>query len=460
MSLKNFIADGLEARAFRLRPMPKRSRASEVFDQVAARRNKIASLPQIDLDALEAKVRDIAQTGRWDELDARQLWHVPACLWSGKTPLASEINVVRGYLEVLREQRSRIATKALIFHFLLRFEPDAANFEMIGLHLAREVGRWRWEWGQRHDRFSLFDAKRGPRTVGQQALESHGPRSVLDDAGLHTSLSASGFALACFREAAAEVQERLQRSPSTELVRRLVEFVAGPDGRMSNPRAARYLANALLTPWLSTDPSDELRDHIRGALLNFLNDPRVRPAEWNGVDQHAKRVMFRWLARASLEQFLAVVDQTAPGQQWEFRRAFWGGYIDRNYVHDSWVVFAPMGAARARQLARERDDAGMLTFGALRGAAADQAVLLLRVGDLIIADWSHNGSLRIWHDNDPGAPKIDQHETEYYGPALRTNCAFSKWHVGSWQQDAEAFIRTHTGIRLMSVDYLPTRRRL
>jgi hypothetical protein len=43
---------------------------------------------------------------------------------------------------------------------------------------------------------------------------------------------------------------------------------------------------------------------------------------------------------------------------------------------------------------------------------------------------------------------------------LRTNCAFSKWHVGSWQQDAEAFIRTHTGIRLMSVDYLQTRRRL
>ena len=173
MRLKNLIADGLEARAFRLRPMPKRSRASEVFDQVAARRNEIASLPQIDLDALEAKVRDIAQSGRWDELEPRQLWHVPACLWSGKPPLASEINVVSGYLAVLRKQRSRIATKALIFHYLLRFEPDAANFEMIGLHLAREVRHWQWEWVQRHVRFNLFDAKRGPRAVGQQALEDH-----------------------------------------------------------------------------------------------------------------------------------------------------------------------------------------------------------------------------------------------------------------------------------------------
>jgi hypothetical protein len=219
--------------------MPKRSRASEVFDQVAERRNEITSLPQIDLDALEAKVRDIAQTGRWDELDARQLWHVPACLWAGKPPLASEVNVVTGYLAVLREQRSRIATKALIFHYLLRFEPAIDSFEIVGLHLAKEVGYWRWEWVQRHDRFSLFDPKRGPEAVGRQALAANEPRSVLDDAGLHTSLSASGFALACFRQAAVEVQQRLQRSSSTELVGRLVEFVSGPDGRMSIPRAAR-----------------------------------------------------------------------------------------------------------------------------------------------------------------------------------------------------------------------------
>jgi hypothetical protein len=458
MRLKNFIADGFDIRAFRLRPLPKRSRASEVFDRVATRRSEIASPHGVDLDALEAKVREIARTGQWAELDARDLWHVPACLWSGKPPLASDINVVTGYLGVLRQQRSRIATKAPIFHYLLRFEADSTDFGMSGLHLASEVEHWQWDWAKRQDRFRLFDADGGPNAVAQQALEDHAPRTVLDDAGLSGPLSASGFAMACFREAATEVQKRLQRSANAELVGRLVEFVTAQDGRMSI-RTARYVADALLTPWLSADPSDELRDYVRGTLLKFLNDPRVRPAEWNGVDPDAKRVMFRWLARASLEQFLAVVDQTAPGQQWEFRRAFWGAYIDRNYVHDSWVVFAPTGAARARQLARERADAGMLTFGALRGAAADQAVLLLRVGDLIIADWSHNGSLRIWHDNDPGAPKIHQHETEYHSTSLRTNCAFAKWHVGSWQQDAEAFIRTHTGIRLMSIDYLPTRRR-
>jgi len=214
----------------------------------------------------------------------------------------------------------------------------------------------------------------------------------------------------------------------------------------------------VLIPWQSNDPPEELRDYIRATLLKFLNDPRVQPAEWNGVSSHAKGVMFRWLARASLDQFLAVVDQTAPGHQWEHRRAFWSAYIDRDFVSDSWVAFAPNGAARARQLARERDDTGMLSFGALRGASADQAVLLLRIGDLIVADWSHNGSLRIWRNADPQAPKVHEHEQRYQATELRTECAYSKRHVPGWQQSAAAFIRDHTGIRLMTAEYYPRRR--
>jgi EH_Signature domain len=458
MTFKSVI-EGLDPRAFRVKQMPRQIRSAIVYEQIARRRNEVADLPPIDLDALAGMVREISRTNRWDELDGKQLWHLPACLWSTKPPLASDTGFVRGYLRTLADRRSRIATKHLIFHYLLRFDPGAGESEVIGSHLANAVQNWEWDWKRRHARYGLFDASRGPRDVAQRALDDAQPRTVLNDAGLSGTLAVSGYALACFREAASQVQERLPRRLERDLIRRLVELIGeDPTGKFVMPLAGKYFADAVLIPWQSSDPSEELRDYIRATLLKFLSDPRVQPEEWNGVDSHAKAVMFRWLARASLEQFLAVVDQTAPGHQWEDRRAFWSAYIDRDYVSDSWVAFAPNGAARAGQLARERDDAGMLSFGALRGASADQAVLLLRIGDLIIADWSHNGSLRIWHNADPQAPKVHEHERRYQATELRTECAYSKRHVPGWQQSAESFIRAHTDIRLMTAEYYPRRR--
>jgi hypothetical protein len=458
MTFKSFI-EGLDPRAFRVKQMPTQTRSAIVYDQIARRRNEVVDLVPIDLDALAGRVREISRTNRWDELDGRHLWYLPACLWSTTPSLASDAGLVRGYLRTLADRRSRIATKHLIFHYLLRFELGAGDIEVIGSHLANAVTNWEWDWKRRHGRYGLFDASRGPRDVAQRALDHAQPRAILNDAGLSGALAASGYALACFREAASQVQERLPRSPEGDLVSRLAELIGeGPNGKFGMPQAARYFADAVLIPWQSSDPPEGLRDYIRATLLKFLSDPRVKQAEWNGISTRAKAVMFRWLARASLDQFLAVVDQTAPGHQWEHRRAFWSAYIDRDFVSDSWVAFAPTGAARARQLARERDDAGMSSFGALRGATADQAVLLLRIGDLIIADWSHNGSLRIWESADPQAPKVHEHQSQYQAVELRTECAYSKRHLSGWQQSAESFIRTHTGIRLMTAEYYPRRR--
>jgi len=458
MTIKSFI-EGLDPRVFRVKQMPRQPRSAVVYDQIARRRNEVADLAPIDLEALAGMVREISRTNRWDELDGRHLWYLPACLWSTRPPLASDSGLVRGYLQTLADRRSRIATKHLIFHYLLRFEPGAGDIEVIGSHLASAVTNWEWDWKWRHGRYRLFDASRGPREVAQRALDHVQPRAILNDVGLSGALAASGYALACFREAAYQVRERLTRCPEGDIVRRLVELTGeGPNGKFGMPQASRYFADAVLIPWQSSDPPEELRDYIRATLLKFLSDPRVRPADWNAVNSHAKAVMFRWLARASLDQFLAVVDQTALGHQWEQRRAFWSAYIDRDFVSDSWVAFAPNGAARASQLARERDDAGMLSFGALRGASADQAVLLLRIGDLIVADWSHNGSLRIWQNADPEAPKVHEHQSQYQAAELRTACAYSKRHLSGWQQDAQSFIRSHTGIRLMTAEYYPRSR--
>jgi hypothetical protein len=119
--------------------------------------------------------------------------------------------------------KRQLATKVLVWNYLFRFEPGAAEITGIGRHLSGEVGRWKWEWADRHARFDLFDAGRGPRAVASEAIESNEPRRVLESAGLSGPLAGSGFAAACFREAAQMTQERLERSPSADLVKRLID---------------------------------------------------------------------------------------------------------------------------------------------------------------------------------------------------------------------------------------------
>lgn len=79
--------------------------------------------------------------------------------------------------------------------------------------------------------------------------------------------------------------------------------------------------------------------------------------------------------------------------------------------------------------------------------------LLLRIGDLVIADWSHNGTMRFWRDHSPGVPIF--YEQAYVANTLRQGAIHEERHLGAWQDRASAFIRRHTGIHMSPQDYLP-----
>jgi hypothetical protein len=458
MTLKRFVEEVLDPRIFRPRPLPKKSRMAEIAEKIATQREAAASsFSPFDVGVLLNKLRAIAKNAAWAELSDREFRHVPNCLWLGEPRLSTNAAFLNSYFRALRGRRSRLATKGLVWVYLMHFDAEAPEIVGIGRHLAGEVGYWKWEWAERHRRFAMFDAGRGASDVARAALEEESPRRVLETAGLLSSLASSRFALACFHEAAKETQRRLGQNASHDHVQRLSDWVLGADGRFAIKSARTHFAEALLTPWSNGDPPEELKDKIRGILLNAFGDPRIEHGAWTGVSDSAKNVMFRWLARASLEQFLAVVDRTALEHQWEFRRAFWRAYIDRDHVKDAWVVFGPAGRARAKELARETKDPGMLSFGSLRGGSSDHAVLLLRIGDLVVADWSHNGTLRIWSERNGSAPKL--YASEYYATHLRQNSDFDQRHLGDWQRPARDFIQRRTGIRIAEHEYMPRGRR-
>jgi SNF2 domain-containing protein/EH signature protein/restriction endonuclease/helicase-like protein len=197
-----------------------------------------------------------------------------------------------------------------------------------------------------------------------------------------------------------------------------------------------------------------MRQTIQNYLLDVLGDPRIEHGAWLRTDDSARDVFIRWLAQATLEQFLKVVDRLAPRHQWDYRRVFWNAYIEKGAVANAWVAFGSSGAQVANQIAKNTADQLMLRFGTLTGGGADQAVLLLSIGDLVIADWSHNGKLRIWRRGNKRAPEFNLNG--YIAADLRAHPDFETVHLppDGWQMRTEAHIRRHTGIRLNEAEYI------
>jgi len=144
-------------------------------------------------------------------------------------------------------------------------------------------------------------------------------------------------------------------------------------------------------------------------------------------------------------------------RHWVYRKAFWKSYFKGEYISDAWVVFGPTGAQIAEQAFHKTGDESWRSFsrfGRGSGFESNHAALILRIGDLVVVDWSHNGKCWIWNDSNPKAPSF--YESGYGANQLR-KARFGQVHGGSdrysWQQKVAEHIRQHTGIEMTVTDY-------
>lgn len=461
MSLKDAIDQIGAAQAIRVKVLPPTPKMAKAAAAIAERMARLDEPLAFDFDALQTKLFEVAATGDWASVSERELRNACFCLWSTVPPLAANTRFLDGYFGALRSVASRTATRLLMRAYFMHFDPKRPGVREVAHHLEEAVGAWRWDWADHHQRYRLFTPDEAPRRVAEAALADGRPRHFLEGLGLKGQLAGSPFSANCFRAAALTVGHRIEDEPRTAIAKMLTEWATKEDGRLAFYDERDELAKALLVPWENNDPPDDLRAQLTQFFVDTYKDPRITPLAWEKVDDLAKNVLLRWLAKGSLEQFLQVVDKTAPGHQWDYRRAFWSAYIDRGHVRDAWVAFGSSGQEYALRLARDTKDSNMSRFGRLnRPYEGTQAVLLLRIGDLVVGDWSHNGTLRIWRHDNQAAPSF--YRRDYEAADLRKGSNFSRVHShpqGAWQADAAEFIRQHTRIRLARHEYMPGRSR-
>lgn len=422
-----------------------------------------------DVKRLQARIATAAQIGSLAELPKRDLRDGCRVFLLPPQPPGREQQVgprLIGELE-RRARPPRSAMLALIDSYLDAFEPADPDVARLGGSLEEMRPTWPWRdgelWPLRAERFALFDTRTVPERLGRAVLASDAtPSAVLAEAGLDTDARRlGGLARAAFIEACRATAAEPAASAEARQ-NRLLEWGLDAQERAVFPAAWPDLARALLSPWRSGEPTPTHKARLI-SLLERLGggDPRMKPSGWRAVREtagDAYAVLLRWLTRASVLQFFDIVDVTADPYMWRFRRAFWTSYLLAGHIDQAWVVFNRRGAELARSQMRRSGDTREEAFAEFRSTAktGDHAALIMRIGDLVVVDWSHNGCWNIWRRTQGQTPSLFWRK---YSELDLDHAPTRGAHIGSpnfsWQETVSRIIESETGLKTSPSEWKP-----
>jgi hypothetical protein len=128
-----------------------------------------------------------------------------------------------------------------------------------------------------------------------------------------------------------------------------------------------------------------------------------------------------------------------------------------------WVVLGPILANRAKSIPMLASGFGVMQTG---GSQNDQAVLLMKMGNLVLSEWSNVGPVRAWDSGSRECPSL--YRARYQASELRemsldfpggTPNGKGLWHQsgdrGLWQGRTAALLVEKLGLRLTPKDYMP-----
>jgi hypothetical protein len=363
---------------------------------------------------------------------------------------------------VVRLQR-RAAYLALIDAYLDSFAIDDPDVLRLAKALALTAQSWPWrevdQWAGRAETFKIFDPEQAPDFLAAAVLGSPAlPRSILEKAGLISEgRRKGGLAEAAFRAACRTTASKLGHA-AIPFQDRVLEWARDGGQTLVFPKAWPAYAGALFSPWRSDDPPPAHRNALIEAAVAYGGDPRVNESRWATVRDDvssAYDVIVRWLTKASVEQFFDIVNETMTlrPDMWKERRAFWTDYLKADMISAAWVAFGADGAHRAARAARANADVGLSMFGRLSsggGRSPEHAALIMKIGDLTVVEWSHNGRCNIWRRGDAAIPKLFRYNTRGlpdYTPSELMNAPLGLTHQGAWQWKVAQAIKHETGLR-------------
>lgn len=465
MSLRDVCRAFAQDRSSRERPVTLPA-TMLLAEQLRARivQDAVKRPPGDDLDAISGRID--AALAHGEAVSRKDLRHAPWCIFATRTPLAADSRRLDELLRQIAALGRPRPFRALAAAYLHYFDPASNPIRVVAAFLVRHIEHLGEPWTSAHRAAALFAPVTGAEQLAKMALAAgRTPDGVFAELGFPDPAPLAGFRKHAFFLGLEVIAKGDNAEPLGRLD--LVRDWASADGKPRYEEARARVANALLLPFGEMKPAQHIRDRYLDVLLPILGDPRISPAKWVGCEQAAS-IVRRWLTEVALRQFFDVVDKIAPPDQWKYRRAFWNALYEREHVSDAWVVFETSGADVARRMFGKEISFGRFS-GGQAGVQAGHSVLLLRIGSLVVAEWSHSSPCSIWDEAEGEASprlsrptyRIEDLKKSYFGDTSDDNLARQGvfWHRQSpsnrykWQGRIAVFLRAHRNIVLRPSDY-------
>ena len=266
--------------------------------------------------------------------------------------------------------------------------------------------------------------------------------------------------------AALQAPEALRRT--RPYIQRMCEWALHDAGtplqRFRYPICRDEFAYSLLSPWFHQTPPPDIQQLLLSELLRTLGDPRHNHAGWLGVRREAIALASRWLCARTLDAFFEILRHT-DDDIGPYRRRFWEAYFHAGHIQEAWIALGEQAVAELQKL----EHSGELQYAKILGKIApNQCVLMLRMGDVLFCDWSHQGRLRAIPLHNKQAPKLYQSEYELFQLRFPTPLDFNQGRfddpgllhfdsqLGGWQEVARTFIAQHVGVAMSLSELLPS----
>lgn len=393
---------------------------------------------------------------------------IPYAMWlDAQRDINSREDVVSWYYDKTHEieldgtSRTRRLLTPLLHTYVSRFAAGSKSFVRLANNLkviARRCARSEVQTlrlATLDQQFDFFNPQQVGQRVAAAIVETSSPAGVarwFESVGLWPGTETSPLGVHAYHSALLLPPHTYKRAQCIGVLMRWTRCM----GKAVSAELKALLAEALLKPWLDSDPVADIKIMVADFCVEILGDPRFDGFSWQQVGAAEKSVLLRWLTGRTLDAFFDVLRNSADSI-WQHRQVFWTRYYREGHITEAWAILGP----DAHQFVNRNYRGADLAYGRLVGKSDEaQSVLLMRMGDLVFCEWSHNGKLRVTNINGRLAPKLykksyDASDLRFQSLPFPSNTGHvhddglphlhseSRW----WQTTAASFIAKQLGIR-------------
>ncbi len=424
-----------------------------------------------EIAEIRNRLVDALNSDNFDNMDFIAWRYSPFCL-EGSDGLIHNGQLLEHYLRALAlHVRARIL-RTLAGVYARTFAPGSFATTLLARFLSERTEDMGRKWYAAARRFQLFVPGATVELLADMLWKTELPpaqgfATILQQEGLPPGVAASSLGLQALQKALQSGTARGSRLDSLTIMDRIIGLTSDGQGGLAmqkHPDVIRCMTDALLLPFSAANSTipENIRSRIESHLLSQLRDPRLDHALWHHVNKDATAVMLGWLTEQSLELFLNIVDRVANRDEdakrmWRMRGKFWRAYLRNRFIDEAWVVLGDNGIKEAQriQLATDAGPGKTLSYAKLTSSTdkKNHIVLLMRIDNLIVVDWSHNGRCHIWDGDNTRRPRM--YQKQYGGPDLTSgsDAAYTHYAGGSWREEVVRYIYRATGRDVTYRDY-------